>query len=43
MKVWAVLNLNDLGLSETTKKILSTELSLEKFIDRFIALCQLKS
>jgi hypothetical protein len=36
-------NLNDLGLSETTKKILSTELSLEKFIDRFIALCQLKS
>jgi hypothetical protein len=36
-------DLERLGLSENTKKILNDELSLEKFIDRFVALCQLKS
>ena len=35
--------LNELEISDRTKKILTSELSLEKFIDRFAALCQLKS
>ena len=36
-------DLNKLGLSEETQKILLGELSLEKFIDRFVALCRLKA
>jgi len=37
------VDLNELDLSDKTKKILNSELSLEKFINRFVALCQLKS
>lgn len=37
-----MVDIEKLGFSEETQKILKTELSLEKFIDRFIALCQLK-
>lgn len=36
-------DLDELEISDKTKKVLSNELSLKKFIDRFIALCQLKS
>ena len=36
-------DLDKLNISKETKKILSQELSLDKFIERFIALCQLKS
>jgi hypothetical protein len=36
-------DLNKLGLSSETQKILLNELSLDKFIDRFSALCRLKS
>jgi len=36
------VDLDNLGLSENTKRILDEELSLDKFMDRFIALCQLK-
>ena len=36
-------DLDKLKISKKTKKILSQELSLGKFIDRFIALCQLRS
>ncbi len=36
-------DLNELEISDKTKKILTSEFSLEKFIDRFVALCQLKS
>jgi len=37
------VSLDKLGLSDSTKKILIEELSLTKFIDRFAALCLLKS
>ncbi|MDO8610190.1 MAG: hypothetical protein Q7R95_06570 [bacterium] len=36
-------DLNKLGLSVETQKILLEELSLDKFMDRFTALCRLKS
>nr|OQX22238.1 MAG: hypothetical protein BWK75_01275 [Candidatus Altiarchaeales archaeon A3] len=36
-------DLNELKISNKTKKALNSELSLEKFIDRFVALCLLKS
>ena len=37
------VNLDGLEISDKTKRILNTELSLEKFVDRFVSLCQLKS
>jgi len=36
-------DLDELEISDKTKEILNNELSLTKFIDRFVALCMLKS
>jgi len=36
-------DLNQLSLSRETQEVLINELSLEKFIDRFVALCRLKA
>jgi len=36
-------DLNALGISDYTSNILNKEFGLEKFLDRFIALCKLKS
>lgn len=38
-----VADYEKLGFSEETKKILREDFSIDKFIDRFIALCRLKS
>lgn len=38
-----LVDLATLGLSTATQKTLTDELSLDKFVDRFVALCQSKS
>jgi hypothetical protein len=39
----SVADLQKLGISKSNSDILNSELSLEKFLSRFIALCKLKS